>query len=204
MPEYSSNHRQERGITLTASAGEPSSRLFILTGPPGSGKTAILTQVSGEFRCEDEPTRKVLAEQRASGGRGTWDQDPSLFVHLLLERSIQNYESARRSKQTVLFDRGIPDCVVYARRLGVDVAPSLKAIESFRYEPDVLFLGPWPDIYKTDAERIMSFDETVAFSESLREVYQRFGYSLTDVPQGSISDRAAFVRAFITGRTETA
>jgi predicted ATPase len=180
------------------------SRLFILTGAPGSGKTAILTQLTGEFRCEDEPAWEVLTEQRASGGRGTWDQDPSLFVHLLLKRSIRKYESARRTKQTVLFDRGIPDCVVYALRLSVDVAPSLDAVDSFRYEPEVLFLAPWPDIYKTDAERIMSFDETVAFSETLREVYKRSGYSLIDVPHGSISARAAFVRAFITRRTETA
>lgn len=146
----------------------------------------------------------MLTEQRASGDRGTWDQDPSLFVHLLLERSIRKHESARRTEQTVLFDRGIPDCVVYARRLGVDVAPSLEAIDSFRYEPDVLFLGPWRDIYRTDAERIMSFEETVAFSETLREVYQRSGYSLVDLPHGSIADRAAFVRSFITRRTETA
>jgi predicted ATPase len=146
----------------------------------------------------------VLEEERASGGRGTWDKDPSRFVHLLLERSIQKYESARWSKQTVLFDRGIPDCVVYARRLGVDVAPSLEAIDSFRYEPDVLFLAPWPDIYKTDAERIMSFDETVAFSNTLMDVYLRSGYSLIDLPNGSIPVRAAFVRAFITRRTETA
>ena len=68
----------------------------------------------------------------------------------------------------------------------------------------MLFLAPWPDIYKTDAERITSFDETVAFSETLREVYQRSGYSLIDLPHGSIADRAAFVRAFITRRTETA
>jgi predicted ATPase len=86
----------------------------------------------------DEPAREVLAEQRASGGRGTWDQDPSLFVHLLLQRSIQKYEAARRTGQTVVFDRGIPDCVVYAARLGADGTPSLQAIETFRYESDVL------------------------------------------------------------------
>ena len=181
----------------------PTSRLFILTGAPASGKTSILTKLHGEFRCEDEPAREVLAEQRASGGRGTWDQDPSLFVHLLLERSIQKYESARRTKQTVLFDRAIPDCVVYALRLGVDVVLSLEAIDSFRYEPDVLFLGPWPDIYRTDAERITSFDESVSFSNTLRQVYQRSGYSLIDVPHGSIPARAAFVQAFITRRTNT-
>lgn len=173
------------------------SELFILTGAPGSGKTAILGRLIGEFRCVDEPAREVLAEQRASGGRATWDQDPSLFVRLLLRRSIVKYETARRSGETVVFDRGIPDCVVYAVRAGTDPAPSLAAVDLYRYQPHVFFLKPWSDIYETDAERIMSFDDTVSFSESLRDVYERSGYTLVDVPRGSVNDRAAFVRVMV-------
>ena len=173
------------------------SNLFILTGSPGSGKTAILSRLIGEFRCVDEPAREVLAEQRATGGRGTWDQDPSLFVHLLLQRSIEQYVVARRSGETVIFDRGIPDCVVYAIRAGTDAMPSVAAVEAFRYRRDVLFLEPWSAIYTTDEERIMSFDDTVSFSEELRDVYERSDYTLVRVPQTSIDERAAFVREFI-------
>jgi len=43
--------------------------LLNLTGAPESGKTAILSQLSGGFRCEDEPAREVLAEQGASCGQ---------------------------------------------------------------------------------------------------------------------------------------
>ncbi len=107
--------------------------LFILTGAPGSGKTAILNQLGSEFRCVDEPAREVLAEQRAIGGIGTWDQDRFLFAHLLLQRSIQKYQAAHRSGRTVIFDRGIPDCVVYAVRADADPTPSLAAVEVFRY-----------------------------------------------------------------------
>src|SRR6266545_3211654 len=96
--------------------------LFILTGAPGSGKTAILSRLRSEFRCVDEPAREVLAEQRATGGIGTWDQDRFLFVHLLLQRSIEKYQAGRRSGRTVVFDRGIPDCVVYALRGTVALA----------------------------------------------------------------------------------
>jgi predicted ATPase len=177
------------------------SNLLILTGSPGSGKTAILSRLKGEFGCVDEPAREVLAEQRATGGRGTWDQDPSLFVHLLLQRSIEQYEVARRSVETVIFDRGIPDCVVYAVRAGTDAAPSVAAVEAFRYQRDVLFLEPWSDIYTTDEERIMSFDDTVSFSEELKDVYERSDYTLVRVPQTSIDDRVAFVREFIARRT---
>jgi predicted ATPase len=175
--------------------------LIILTGSPGSGKTAILSRLKGEFRCVDEPAREVLAEQRATGGRGTWDQDPSLFVHLLLQRSIEKYVVARRSGETVIFDRAIPDCVVYAIRAGTDATPSVAAVDAFRYQRHVLFLEPWSDIYTTDEERNMSFDDTVSFSEELRDVYERSNYALVRVPQVSIDDRVAFVRDSIARHT---
>lgn len=148
----------------------------------------------------DEPAREVLAEQRATGGIGTWDQDPARFVDLLLQRSIAQYKTARRSGEMVLFDRGIPDCVVYAIRAGADPTPSLTAVDVFRYEPHVLFLEPWRDIYNTDDERIMSFDDTVSFSDALRDVYSRSGYTLVQVPQTSIDARVTFVREFVAHR----
>src|SRR6266542_1809310 len=144
--------------------------LFILTGAPGSGKTAILNQLGSEFRCVDEPAREVLAEQRAIGGIGTWDQDRFLFAHLLLQRSIEKYQAALRSGRTVLFDRGIPDCVVYAVRADADPTPSLDAAEVFRYHPEVLFLEPWSAIYRTDEERLPSLAGPAALREALTDV----------------------------------
>lgn len=179
------------------SGGGLESNLFILTGAPGSGKSSILARLGNEFRCVDEPAREILAEQRATGGRGTWDRDASLFVHLLLQRSIEKYAMARSSEGTVIFDRGIPDCVVYADLAGTDPTPSLEAVEVYRYQPHVLFLDPWSDICETDEERIMSFDDTVSFSRELRYVYERSGSTLVEVPGDSIDDRAAFVRMSI-------
>jgi predicted ATPase len=172
-------------------------RLFVLTGAPGTGKSAILNRLRSVVRCVDEPAREILAEQRASGGRGTWDRDRSLFVTLLLKRSIEKYEAAIASGGKVLFDRGMPDCAVYATLAGADPEPSLAAVDAFRYGPQVLFLEPWRDIYATDDERIMSFDDTVSFSQALRDVYARSGYRLVEVPQMSIDDRVAFAHAFV-------
>ena len=111
-----------------------------------------------------------------------------------MQRSIEKYAMARTSGDTVIFDRGIPDCIVYAVRAGADPTPSLEAADAYRYQPHVLFLEPWSDIYTTDEERIMSFDDTVSFSGTLRDVYERSGYTLVVVPNGSVEDRAAFIR----------
>lgn len=173
------------------------SRLYVLTGAPGSGKTAILDRLSAEFRCVDEPAREVLAEQRASGGRGTWDQDPSLFVHLLLERSIEKYESARGSGETIIFDRGTPRL----RRVRDPGRDGSCPEPDGRRCPPVSVTRALPRAveshHATDDERIMSFEDTISFSESLRDVYERSGYTLVPVPPAQIDDRAAFVREFI-------
>ena len=142
------------------------SNLHILTGAPGFGKTAILARLKDELSCVEEPAREVLAKQRASGGSGTWDKNPSLFAHLLLQRSIENYQMALGSGQKAVFDRGIPDCVVYAALAGTDPTPSLTAIDMYRYHPHVLFLEPGSYIYTTDDERVMSIDETLSARHS--------------------------------------
>jgi predicted ATPase len=45
-----------------------------------------------------------------------------------------------------------------------------------------------------DEERTMSFTDSVAFQAALKDVYERTGYALVEVPRDSAEGRAAFVR----------
>jgi len=184
-------------MPVSPGGGKEPGRLIAVSGAPGSGKTAVLERLRSEVTVIPEPARAILAEQRSSGGRGTWDQDIALFVRLLLERAIDDHERATERGGTVLFDRGAPDCVVYAERAGLDVTPSLEASASFRYETEILFFPPWREIYTTDDERRMSFEDSVAFGEDLRNVYLRCGYTIVDAPRGSVLERVAFVRRML-------
>jgi len=175
--------------------------LFILTGAPGSGKSTTLDALGGDIHVVGEPAREVLAEQRAIDGVGTYDRDRSLFVALLLQRSIDTYVAARREGRPVAFDRGVPDCITYASLMDIDPAPSLRAAERYRYHGEVLILEPWEAIYDTDDERTMSFEQTRPFHDALVDAYARTGYTLVVVPTGPVEARAAFVRAFIEGRS---
>ena len=168
--------------------------LFILTGAPGTGKTAILNSLGSDARCVDEPAREILSEQRSAGCAGTPGRDPSLFVELLLRRSIEKYEAARRWEGSVVFDRGIPDCIAYASVLGADPAPSTRAAEVYRYHREVFVLEPWEGIYTVDDERTMSFADTLTFHEALVDAYERAGYVLVGVPRDPIENRVTFVR----------
>jgi predicted ATPase len=170
---------------------------YILTGAPGSGKTTILRKLEAGIRTVAEPAREILANQKLVHGRGTPDQDPSLFLNLLLRRSIEKYDAVQGSDGPVLYDRGIPDCVGYAVRLGADPEPAIAASAKYRYHPEVLVLEPWREIYTKDDERTMSFAESVKFNENLLEGYRQAGYTLIPVPRDTIEGRAAFISDFI-------
>jgi predicted ATPase len=181
---------------------EPSSGLHVLTGAPGTGKSAILAGLAAAGTSViDEPAREILREQRQAGASGIVERRPGTFVDLLLQRSIEKYLAARRSGMNVIFDRGIPDCFAYAVQLGVDPEPSLIASREHRYDRAVFILAPWEHIYAVDEERTMSFEETLGFHDAIVHAYEGVGYELAEVPQGSIEDRAAFVKASIEGRS---
>jgi predicted ATPase len=171
--------------------------LIILTGAPGVGKTSVLNELSKQFACMDEPAREVIADQKAINGDGVSDKNPKLFVELLLSLSIKKYEQSLKSKELVLFDRGVPDVISYAAWYEFDLSPFIKAAEKYRYNKFVFLLSPWEEIYKTDSDRKMNFKEVEKFHSSLEKFYNDLGYSIINVPNCSILDRVEFIKSEI-------
>jgi predicted ATPase len=170
------------------------SRGFVITGPPGGGKTPLLRSlVASGFRGVEEPARAVIAEQRAATGEAPYDKDPQLFFDLMLSRSIEDFRRESRADSTTFFDRGLPDLVGYASLFGLDPSDAEEAASSNRYNELVLALPCWPEIYVTDEDRRMTLEEAAAFGESVRDVYLRLGYTIVDVPRATIVERARFV-----------
>jgi predicted ATPase len=173
-----------------------SALLQVLTGAPGSGKTALIERIGPGVRCVPEPARRVLAEQRAVGGSATPERDAASFVDRVWRLTIEDHRTATASTRddVVLFDRGAPDCISYASLLDVDPAPSIRAAEVHRYAREVLLVEPWEEIYTVDEERTMTYEATIPFHAALVDAYERSGYDLVVVPRGSIEERVAFVR----------
>lgn len=173
----------------------------MLTGAPGVGKTAILSQLETGIELVAEPARELIAEHRASNGGLAPEWTPDQFVGLLLERSEAKHRAAAILDGPVIFDRAIPDCVAYANHLGGDPTSSAEVAVRHRYHREVLVLRPWAEIYTTDEERIMAFEQTVSFHGHVESAYSAAGYTLVEVPRATLADRVAFVKAFITERT---
>ena len=164
---------------------------YILTGPPGAGKTSLLEALPRRVACVPEAARRVLADQRASGGAATGEQDPEAFIQLMLGLQIDDYVCA---SGLTLFDRGLPDLLAFCDFYGVPDAAARTAIAAHRYRPTVFFLPAWEAIYRQDEERRLDFAGAETFGALTRQGYLQSGYELIDIPFGSVASRAAFVQ----------
>ena len=137
-----------------------------------------------------EPARRVLAEQRRTGGTATGDQDTASFVKQMLDLAISDYNQA--TGKTV-FDRGLPDLLAFTAYYELPNDPVRAAIERHPYRSPVFFFPPWEAIYENDDERTLGFAGASVFGELIRAGYLKSGYELINVPTGTPEQRAWFI-----------
>lgn len=167
---------------------------FVLTGAMGAGKSTIVKESRKlGLVCIDEPARQILAEQRAIDGDGIPEQDPKLFTELLLSRSIYQFQQMADQQVPVLYDRGIPDNISYAKLFDLDLKSYTKAADLYQYNKQVFFLPAWEEIYENDDERKMTFEQAKQFGEDIRKTYENLGYKIIDVPLKAPFERAEFI-----------
>lgn len=167
---------------------------YILSGAPGSGKSTILKQLKDRgYTCVDEPAREIIAEQKSIDGDGLYNRDKKLFLELMLSRSIHQYKKFESIKNSVIFDRGIPDMIGYAKLFEVDASSSINAAKVYQYSKSILFLPSWHEIYVTDGDRTMSFAAAKEFGDLIKQAYIDLGYNIIDVPLLTIDKRVEFI-----------
>jgi len=142
-----------------------------------------------------EPARRVIANERATGGDGTSDRNPTKFVDLLITQAQTDYLAARGQGGVHVFDRGLPDTIAYAHALGVDAGRAKVVANEYRYMPKVFLAPPWQDIFENDQERTLTFAATAQFSHLLETAYRTLGYEWHLLPRVSVCERAAFVES---------
>jgi predicted ATPase len=176
----------------------------ILTGGPGAGKTALLSELASlGYPTVDETARAIIADRLARG----LSPRPALseFAHEILRQDIAKYIALRQTAREgpadrqhvrawTFFDRGLVD----ALGLVQDVAPMPAAdttalLATYPFHPLVFILPPWEAIYVTDAERDQSFTEAVAVHGTLARWYGACGYELHEVPRLPVAERARYV-----------
>lgn len=166
----------------------------------GSGKSTIAEALKLKgLKVVDEPARQILTEQRLFQGNGVPESDPQLFTELMLSRSLYFYNKHQNTEKPVLFDRGVPDMIAYASLFNLDLNFVKQAAQTYRYSKFVFITADWKEIYQTDDERTMSYEQAKAFGQSLRTIYQELDYDLLEVPKIDAQERAKFILSKIEG-----
>ena len=113
----------------------------------------------------------------------------------MLAHAIENFERATAAGAATFFDRGVPDLIGYAELFGFDTSDARVAAGRCPYDETVFVLPSWREIYVTDEDRRMTFEEAEALGDRIRAIYTELGYELVDVPCDTLAARADLIVA---------
>jgi predicted ATPase len=171
---------------------------YILTGAPGSGKTAILRMLETlGYLVAEEAATDVIALENALGRDEPWEEPGFIDKIVALQRQRRERALADRDGGTVFFDRSPVCTLALSRYLGLALS-HLVTCEVNRvrseglYEKTVFFIRNQGFVQATAARRI-SFADSLAFERVHEDTYRGLGFRLVDIPAGSLADRVALI-----------
>lgn len=173
---------------------------FILTGAPGSGKTAVIRELEklGHAVVHEAATDVIAVEQKkfrksSSGNRRPWDHPH--FIDKIIVLQMQRQSEAKGDLQ--FYDRS-PFCTyALAKYMKYEPSPALlaaidRSLKMSVYRNKVFFFENLGFIEPTEARKI-SYEEALVFEHIHLDVYKAFGFELVLVPKKSIEERCEFI-----------
>lgn len=175
-------------------------RFVIISGCSGGGKSTLLAALAERgFTTVEEPGRRIVKEEFATGGTALPWTDGKAFARRAIAMSIEDRAGASAIDDGwVFFDRGLIDAASALQHMtGEPVLRSLA--EAHPYHRQVFLTPPWPEIYENDPERRHGMDAALAEYERLSEDYPALGYSVVVLPKVNVTARVDFVLGTLAG-----
>jgi predicted ATPase len=176
-------------------------RRFILTGAPGSGKTAILRQLEIDgCSVVEEAATDIIAAAQAQGTADPWTR--ASFIDAVVNLQKERYRRASHHTDDVQFHDRSPVCTAaLATYLGYPWSSALSAeLDRIRdealFEKRVFFVRNLGFITPTEARRI-SFDDTLRFEAIHEKTYQELGFELVPIEPAPLMGRVSVIQAAI-------
>lgn len=173
----------------------PYTKKYIITGAPGTGKTTLTHALERDYPCMHEVSRKVIAGEQATCGNGTPWQDLSRFAQLVYEASIAELKANPQARFT---DRSLFDLIAYFQVEGKAIPSN---IDRFPYHDhfckQVFFAPTWREIYRTDEQRLQTFEYCLELEKTLKRTYDEKGFERLLLPKVNPESRRDFVKEAI-------
>jgi len=161
---------------------------YILTGPPGSGKSSILLELEarGEYIIR-EAAEDVIKRCQSKGIEKPWELPD--FQRDILKLQLQREERIPKNLERVFIDRGILDGLAYIKP-GTDTYKEIQK-QAIAYA-GVFFIELLGEVQKTKVRRE---DDIAAYElgEKLKEIYLMAGYKIPIIQPNSVDERANLI-----------
>ena len=168
---------------------------IVITGGPGSGKTALINYLEKEgYSVMHEMSREVILQAQKEGVEQLFLEDPMLFSEKLMQGRMEQYIAGEQCEAPILFyDRGMPDVTAYLDFVG-DESPLdfSEKCRNNRYD-SIFVLPPWEEIYEQDNERYESYEQPEKIFHFLKSGYENYGYLIHEVPVGPLKQRVDYI-----------
>jgi len=171
---------------------------FILTGAPGSGKTAILRQLEFDgFSVVEEAATDIIAAAQTQGVAEPW-KNPSFIDDIAVLQRRRQLRASHQPDQIQFHDRSAVCTAALAAYLGYGISPILKVElnrikEEALFERQVFFVRNLGFITNTQARRI-TFEETLRFEKIHEKTYRQHGFELIEIPPATVPDRVQKIK----------
>lgn len=173
----------------------PGDNFIVLAGGPGSGKSTAIAQLHlAGYLTVSEAGREIIKEQVGLKSDALPWKDRARFCEMVFAKSIQAYSNIKETRQTVFFDRGIPDLIAYSRFINKPPADEWwQASRQYSYCKSVFIFPFWKDIYCADNERKETCEQAALAGKLIKEVYEELGYQTIEVPKADPLSRIYFI-----------
>jgi len=166
---------------------------YVITGGPGAGKTSLLDNLASKgYNYIPETARQLIKARLAKGL--TPRPDPTTFAQQIFDQDWKNFVSNSDQSSLLFFDRSFLDSACMLFDSGVEGFDTIRnSYLTNRFNNKVFVTPPWKEIYRNDAERDQSFEQSIKVYERLYQWYKEHHYDLIVLPKDTIEARVQFI-----------